>query len=240
MTESLVEIRGLTKDYWLEGKRIEVLRGIHLDIFPGERVSIIGRSGSGKSTFLHVIGTLDVPTAGTVCFGGRDVFSQPAAELARFRNATIGFVFQFHHLLPEFSAVENVSMPALIRRVPPPQAEERARQILERVGLGHRVQHRPSELSGGEQQRVAIARALMLEPRLLLADEPTGNLDETSAAGIHELLDELNVETGLTIVLVTHSSRLAERMPRRLLMHGGILIPANDASPEREAPGALR
>ena len=230
MSESLVQIRELTKDYWLEGKKIEVLRGINLDIFAGERVSIIGRSGSGKSTFLHVVGTLDLPTEGRVFFGGQDVFLQRPAELARFRNLTIGFVFQFHHLLPEFSALENVTMPALIRRIPPPEAERRAREILDRVGLGHRVHHRPSELSGGEQQRVAIARALMLKPKLLLADEPTGNLDETSAAGIHDLLDELNVETGLTLVLVTHSSRLAERMPRRLLMQDGVLTPTGAQS----------
>ena len=228
MSDALVEIRGLTKDYWLEGKRIEVLRGINLDIYAGERISIIGRSGSGKSTFLHVVGTLDLPTRGTVHFAGRNVFLQTAANLARFRNSTIGFVFQFHHLLPEFSALENVTMPALIRRMPPMEAERRAREILGRVGLDHRVHHRPSELSGGEQQRVAIARALMLQPKLLLADEPTGNLDETSAAGIHDLLDELNVETGLTLVLVTHSSRLAERMPRQLVMQDGILTPTSE------------
>jgi len=230
MTEStpLVEIRGLTKNYWLEDSQIRVLRGVDIDIQKGERVSIIGRSGSGKSTFLHVVGTLDVPDAGSVRFGGVDVFQKSAADLAAFRNKTIGFVFQFHHLLPEFSALENVAMPAMIQRINQGEAEDRAREMLNTVGLGHRTDHRPGELSGGEQQRVAIARALALEPGLLLADEPTGNLDEASAAGIHDLLDEMNERTGLTIVLVTHSSRLAERLPRRLVMNEGVLKPVED------------
>jgi lipoprotein-releasing system ATP-binding protein len=219
----LVEIRGLKKNYWLEGHEIEVLRGIDLDIHRGERISITGRSGSGKSTFLHVVGTLDVPHAGSVRFMGVDVFQKPPAHLAAFRNKAIGFVFQFHHLLPEFSALENVAMPGLIQRMSQSEAHERARHILSTVGLSHRVDHRPGELSGGEQQRVAIARALVLEPELLLADEPTGNLDEASAAGIHDLLDEMNARTGLTIVLVTHSSQLAQRLPRRLNMEEGVL-----------------
>ncbi len=221
----LISIRQLKKDYWLEGKTIEVLRGFDLDIAAGQRVSIIGRSGSGKSTFLHVVGTLDVPTDGEVKFEGKPVFDRTAGQLADFRNRSIGFVFQFHHLLPEFSALENVSMPALIQRLPPAQVEAKAREILDVVGLGHRVSHRPSELSGGEQQRVAIARALVMSPKLLLADEPTGNLDEASARGIHDLLEKLNEETGLTIVLVTHSTSLAEQMPRRLIMEEGVLRP---------------
>ena len=225
MTESLVEIRGLTKSYWLDDKEIPVLRGVDLDIKAGERVSIIGRSGSGKSTFLHVLGTLDFPNAGQVLFHGKDVFHLSPAELAAFRNRTIGFVFQFHHLLPEFSALENVMLPALIQRMPAQEAERRARDILGIVGLSHRVEHRPGELSGGEQQRVAIARALVLSPKLLLADEPTGNLDEQSANGIHQLMDDLNARTGLTIVLVTHSSSLAQHMPRRLVMTSGHLEP---------------
>jgi lipoprotein-releasing system ATP-binding protein len=225
MTKSLIEIRDLTKDYWLEGQQISVLRGVDLDIGVGERISIIGPSGSGKSTFLHVVGTLDLPTSGSVRFGGKDIFAAGSAELAAFRNKTIGFVFQFHHLLPEFSALENVAMPALIQRMGQGEAESRARSILDIVGLGHRLHHRPGELSGGEQQRVAIARALVLQPKLLLADEPTGNLDESSASGIHDLLDRMNAETGLTIVLVTHSSALAHRMPRRLLMTDGRLQP---------------
>ncbi|MEQ9504095.1 MAG: ABC transporter ATP-binding protein [Deltaproteobacteria bacterium] len=223
MTEPLVAVRGLVKHYHLEGRTIEVLRGVDLDIHAGERISIIGRSGSGKSTFLHLVGTLDEPTQGTITFEGKNPFSEGPAKVADFRNRTIGFVFQFHHLLPEFSALENVMMPGLIQRMPQGEADRRAREILDVVGLGHRVDHRPGELSGGEQQRVAIARALVLGPKLLLADEPTGNLDETSANGIHDLLDELNAKTGLTIVLVTHSSHLSERMPRRLVMVEGHL-----------------
>lgn len=228
--EPLVQIRGLHKDFILEGQRIHVLRGIDLDIRDGERVSIIGMSGSGKSTFLHLLGTLDRPTAGTVRFRGEDVFGLSAAELARFRNRTIGFVFQFHHLLPEFSALENVALPARIQRVPPAEADRRATAMLDRVGLGHRLHHRPGELSGGEQQRVSIARALVLEPELLLADEPTGNLDEESAEGIHELLDRTHRDTGLTVVLVTHRSELAQRMPRQLQMSGGRLQPVDPRS----------
>lgn len=220
----LVEIRGLRKDYWLEGQLIRVLRGIDLDIQAGERISITGASGSGKSTFLHVLGTLDGPEEGSVRFRGEDVFRKTPAQLAAFRNRSIGFVFQFHHLLPEFSALENVAMPAMIQRLNTGEAEERAMAMLERVGLGHRVSHRPGELSGGEQQRVAVARALVMAPRLLLADEPTGNLDEMTAEGIHDLLDQLNEETGLTVVVVTHSSKLAERFPRRLRMQEGRLI----------------
>lgn len=221
--DSLVSIRGLRKNYWLEDHEIQVLKGVDLDINRGERISIIGPSGSGKSTFLHVLGTLDVPSAGKVEFDGQNIFLKPPAALAAFRNRTIGFVFQFHHLLPEFTALENVAMPAHIQRMPQADAEARAVEILSTVGLGHRVNHRPGELSGGEQQRVAIARALVLSPQLLLADEPTGNLDEASAGGIHDLIDEMNEKTGLTVVLVTHNSHLAQRMPRRLEMQDGRL-----------------
>lgn len=221
MTETLIQIRDLKKSYWLDEREIPVLRGFDLDIARGERLSITGASGSGKSTFLHVLGTLDLPSQGTVLFEGRDIFKSTPAELAAFRNRTIGFVFQFHHLLPEFSALENVMMPAMIQRMATAESEARARAMLALVGLSHRVDHRPGELSGGEQQRVAIARALVLEPKLLLADEPTGNLDEDNAAGIHDLLDRMNEKIGLTVVLVTHSSRLAERMGRRLVMQEG-------------------
>ncbi|MCC7386826.1 MAG: ABC transporter ATP-binding protein [Deltaproteobacteria bacterium] len=221
----LVEVADLHKSYWLDDREIPVLRGVSLRIAIGERISIIGRSGSGKSTFLHLLGTLDYPTQGTVRYSGQDIFRLPPAELAAFRNLTVGFVFQFHHLLPEFSAIENVMLPAMIRRMPAGETEQRARAILETVGLGHRVDHRPGELSGGEQQRVALARALVLGPKILLADEPTGNLDEQSALGIHQILEELNAQTGLTIVLVTHSSALAQRMPRQLRMQDGVLTP---------------
>ncbi|MEL6187116.1 MAG: ABC transporter ATP-binding protein [Myxococcota bacterium] len=224
MTEALVEIRDLRKTYWMDEQSIEVLRGVDLDLHQGDRVSIIGPSGSGKSTFLHVLGTLDAPTTGEVRYRGENVFARGSGDVARFRNRTIGFVFQFHHLLPEFTALENVAMPALIQRLSSREAERRAAEVLERVGLGHRLEHRPGELSGGEQQRVAIARALVLEPELLLADEPTGNLDEATAEGIHELLAETHRRTGLTVVLVTHSSRLASRMPRRLEMREGQLV----------------
>ncbi|MBK8013612.1 MAG: ABC transporter ATP-binding protein [Deltaproteobacteria bacterium] len=224
MTETLVEVQGLKKNYWLEDHEIEVLRGLDLTIRAGERVSITGPSGSGKSTFLHVLGTLDQPSSGRVLYDGEDVFRRSPAKIAAFRNKTIGFVFQFHHLLPEFTAQENVAMPALIQRMSKEEASMRAAATLTAVGLQHRLAHRPGELSGGEQQRVAIARALVLSPRVLLADEPTGNLDEASAASIHDLLDEMNERTGLTILLVTHSSRLAKRMPRRLNMVEGRLV----------------
>ena len=230
----LVEIRGLRKNYWKEDHDIKVLRGIDLDIYQGERISIIGESGSGKSTFLHVLGTLDVPTDGKILFQGADVFRRPPAKLAEFRNHTIGFVFQFHHLLPEFTAMENVAMPALIQRMAKSEAEDRASSILRDVGLEKRFDHRPGELSGGEQQRVAIARALVLSPQLLLADEPTGNLDERNAEQIHNMLDRINESQGLTIVLVTHSSSLAKRMPRQLEMKEGRLHSLSEAPP----PGA--
>lgn len=235
MTEALVEIKGLCKTYWMDDHPIEVLRGVDLKIYSGDQISIIGPSGSGKSTFLHVLGTLDTPTAGSVRFRGEDVFAKSPGAVAAFRNRTIGFVFQFHHLLPEFTAIENVAMPALIQRRRAADANARAVEVLEMVGLGHRLEHRPGELSGGEQQRVAIARALVLEPKLLLADEPTGNLDEATAAGIHDLLAEMNRRTGLTVVLVTHNSGLAARMPRRLEMREGRLVEAGSLSePPRE------
>lgn len=229
---ALIEIANLKKSYYLDGKEIPVLTGVDVEVRAGERISITGASGSGKSTFLHILGTLDAPDEGTVRFEGQDVFEKRSAALAAFRNRTIGFVFQFHHLLPEFSAEENVMMPALIQRMPKAEAKRRAAQMLDMVGLSHRGPHRPGELSGGEQQRVAIARALVLGPRLLLADEPTGNLDEETASGIHDLLDDMNEKTGLTVVLVTHSTRLAARMPRRLVMQGGkldALVPAESA-----------
>jgi lipoprotein-releasing system ATP-binding protein len=218
---NLVEIRGLVKSYRWNEREISVLRGADLDIRAGERISLTGPSGSGKSTFLHVLGTLDEPDAGSVKFAGRDIFHQSPAELAAFRNETIGFVFQFHHLLPEFSALENVMMPGWIHRDGGAAVEKRAKEMLELVGLSHRLDHRPGELSGGEQQRVAIARALVLGPKILLADEPTGNLDEENAQAIHDLLDEMNQKTGLTLLVVTHSSSLARRMPRRLHMADG-------------------
>ena len=211
-----IEVRGLSKRYWLNDQEIPVLDHLDLVIESGEYVSLTGPSGVGKSTFLHVLGTLDAPTSGQVLSDGVDVWQQSPAAIARFRNANIGFVFQFHHLLPEFTALENVMMPARIARLSQAVAEKRARSLLDDVGLGHRVEHRPGELSGGEQQRVALARALMNEPKVLLADEPTGNLDENTGAGIHEIIERLNKERGITAIVVTHNPRLAERMRRRL------------------------
>jgi lipoprotein-releasing system ATP-binding protein len=221
MGEPLLRVEALRKTYLLGGRRLEVLRGVDLDIAEGEMVALTGPSGAGKSTFLHLVGTLDWPTSGHVRFAGRDLSTLDEEELARFRNETVGFVFQSHHLLPEFTALENVMMPALVRRVARGEARRRAEASLERVGLSERLQHRPGELSGGEQQRVAIARALVLEPRLLLADEPTGNLDPQTAEGIHALLHELNRGLGVTAVVVTHNERLAGSLPRRVRLVAG-------------------
>ncbi len=218
-----IRIEGLAKTYLMADRRLEVLRGIDLDIARGEVVALTGPSGAGKSTFLHLLGTLDVPTRGRIRFDGEDVFERGEEGLASFRNETVGFVFQSHHLLPEFTALENAMMPGLIRRIPRAEARRKAAAMLERVGLGDRLEHRPGELSGGEQQRVALARALSLSPRLLLADEPTGNLDPQTADGIHALLVELNRSLGITAVVVTHNERLAQALPRRLRLVEGRL-----------------
>ncbi|HYO51585.1 ABC transporter ATP-binding protein [Archangium sp.] len=218
---ALLSIHNVFKSYFLHGKRIDVLRGVSLDIEKGELVSLIGASGAGKSTFLHVLGTLDMPAAGELRFDGRSVFAMNDAEIADFRNRTIGFVFQSHYLLPEFTALENVAMPALIQRRDRTQSYAYARELLERVGLGSRVEHRPGELSGGEAQRVALARALVLKPAVLLADEPTGNLDPATGEGIHQLLREVNRDLGITAVVVTHNEVLARSMPRRLRLVAG-------------------
>ncbi|XXF80547.1 ABC transporter ATP-binding protein [Myxococcaceae bacterium GXIMD 01537] len=216
-----LSIRNVFKSYYLHGKRIDVLRGVSLDIGRGELVSMVGASGAGKSTFLHVLGTLDAPAAGEVLFEERSVFSMNDAEIAEFRNRTIGFVFQSHYLLPEFTALENVAMPALIQRREPSSTYTYASELLERVGLGSRIHHRPGELSGGEAQRVALARALVLKPAILLADEPTGNLDPATGEGIHQLLREVNRDLGITAVVVTHNETLARSMPRRLRLAAG-------------------
>ncbi|MBI2897347.1 MAG: ABC transporter ATP-binding protein [Deltaproteobacteria bacterium] len=205
------------------GKKLEVLRGIDLTITPGEMLSIIGPSGAGKSTFLHVLGTLDLPSAGRICFGDEDVVRMPPHRLSTFRGGSIGFVFQFHHLLPEFNALENTMMPGLIQNIPREEMAKRAREILAAVGLADRLTHRPGELSGGEQQRVALARALVMNPVLLLADEPTGNLDSQTSDAIHNLFFELNRTRGTTMVVVTHNAVLARRMPRILRMRDGLI-----------------
>jgi lipoprotein-releasing system ATP-binding protein len=206
------------------GRRIEVLRGINLDLQPGALVSIVGASGVGKSTLLHLLGTLDEPTKGNITFNGMDVTSLSPSKLATFRNESIGFVFQFHHLLPEFTALENVMMPGLIARMSRKECTDRAESILVRVGLSERLLHRPGELSGGEQQRVALARALMLSPRLLLGDEPTGNLDTKTGQSMHDLFFELNRELGMTLLLVTHNNELAGRAYRKLRMIDGQVV----------------
>jgi lipoprotein-releasing system ATP-binding protein len=209
---NLLEVRGLCKTYGSGSNRLEVLSGIDLDLQSGTTTALVGASGAGKSTLMHLLGALDRPTSGTVCFRGENIFKKSDQQLAAFRNRSLGFVFQFHHLLPEFTALENVMMPALIARTPRQNAREAAEALLEDVGLGLRMTHRPGELSGGEQQRVAIARALVLEPELLLADEPTGNLDMKTSDGIHAMLAELQFKKGLTLVIVTHNERLAAAM----------------------------
>ena len=224
MTGARVDIRQLRKSYDHGGRQIEVLRGIDLSIGAGEMVAVVGSSGVGKSTLLHVLGTLDQPSSGSIAYDGVDVTRMAAAKLADFRNHTIGFVFQFHHLLPEFTAVENCAMPALIAGLGRGEAVERATALLDRVGLSHRLTHRPGELSGGEQQRVALARALIMQPRVLLADEPTGNLDTHTGEEIHQLVVELNRERGMTMVVVTHNPEFAARLPRRVRMVDGTIL----------------
>jgi lipoprotein-releasing system ATP-binding protein len=231
----MVEVEHLKKVFHLGDRQIEVLRGIDLALARGEMLAVVGMSGVGKSTLLHVLGTIDLPTSGRILFEGRDLSLMSAAQLAEFRNRSIGFVFQFHHLLPEFNALENVMMPALIQRVARREAAERATAMLEAVGLGERLAHRPGELSGGEQQRVALARSLLLQPKLLLADEPTGNLDSKTGGKIHELFFALNERFHTTMLVVTHNPELARRMPRTLKMVDGKLNGDGEAVP---APAA--
>ena len=205
-----------------------MLDGIDFEIRRGEMLAIVGASGVGKSTFLHILGGLDRPTAGRVLYGDVDIFSLAPGELARFRNESVGFIFQFHHLLPEFTALENVMIPALIRRATQSDAAAMATKILAEVGLGSRLHHRPGELSGGEQQRVAVARALVLKPEVVLADEPTGNLDTHTGESIHDLLLSINKQMGITFVIVTHNDKLAIRADRVLRMADGKLRQANN------------
>ena len=223
----LVEVRNLTKGYDSNGLRIDVLKQTDFDLEAGETVAVVGASGIGKSTFLHVLGTLDRPDGGVFLFRGQDVLAFDSDRLARFRNQAIGFVFQFHHLLPEFNALENAMMPALISGTGRSEARDRAASILTRVGLDHRLNHRVGKLSGGEQQRVALARALVLDPKLLLADEPTGNLDRKNSAQVHDLLLSLNREFSMSLVVVTHNTELASYMSRRVTIVDGKLVDTN-------------
>jgi lipoprotein-releasing system ATP-binding protein len=228
--EPLLRVEGLSKEYTDGPRTVSVLRDLDLSVRHGEKVAILGESGAGKSTLLHILGALDRPSRGSVWFEGSDVFAASERDISVFRNTRVGFVFQFHHLLPDFSALENVMMPALLRGGPWEPARQRAASVLERVGLAERIAHRPGELSGGEQQRVAVARAVMLEPQLVLADEPTGNLDRATGDGIHELLLELNEQHGITLVMVTHNERLAGLADRRLRLTRGRLYPEDYAS----------
>jgi lipoprotein-releasing system ATP-binding protein len=220
----IVRLREVTKDYELEGKALRVLRGVTVEVRAGEIVAIVGRSGAGKSTLLHIIGGLDRATSGEVEIDGRRLDDVSTAALADFRNRSVGFVFQFHHLLPEFTAVENVAMPLMIRGVGRRDALAEARRYLELVGVAERAEHKPAELSGGEQQRVAVARALVPQPRLILADEPSGNLDSETGERLHTLLWEISRREGQTFIIVTHNAALAERADRILHMRDGVLV----------------
>ncbi|QXE90679.1 ABC transporter ATP-binding protein [Geomonas subterranea] len=223
---SLLEVKNLFKSYGTGEAKVEVLKGIDLSVAAGDTIALVGPSGAGKSTLLHVMGTIDRPTSGEVLFDGEKIFNLADQPLAAFRNRSIGFVFQFHHLLPEFSALENVMMPLLIGGEKRSRCEGRALKLLQDVGLSHRVTHRPGELSGGEQQRVAIARALVREPKLLLADEPTGNLDMKTSEEVHALLYEIQRKTGISLVIVTHNEHLAAGMARTVRMVDGKVVEA--------------
>ena len=224
MTELVLEATDVARTYRQGPIDLKVLEGVNLAVRAGERLAIIGASGSGKTTLLQILGGLDRPTAGTVRIAGSDIHALAEKPRGELRNRTLGFVYQFHHLLPEFSALENVAMPLLVRREPKHVAEERARAVLERVGLKERLIHRPHELSGGERQRAAVARALVTQPRIVLADEPTGNLDGNNAEAVFALMLELNREFATSLVVVTHDRRLAQRMDRILEIERGNLV----------------
>jgi len=223
---AFLDARGIVKSYPVGGKPLLVLRDLDLQVEAGEMVAIVGASGVGKSTLLHVLGALDRADHGSVTIGGTDLTALSDAAVVAFRNRRVGFVFQFHHLLPEFSAVENAEMPMRIARMPASEARPRAEALLERVGLGERLAHRPGMLSGGEQQRVAVARALVMRPSILLADEPTGDLDEETADALRALLGEMHRDFALTSIIATHNPRLAAACDRVLRLEGGHLRPA--------------
>ncbi|MDQ7906716.1 ABC transporter ATP-binding protein [Phytohabitans sp. ZYX-F-186] len=238
MSEALaVEATDVTRTYELDGVSVPALRGVSLVVEPGDYLAIVGPSGSGKSTLMHLLGGLDRPSGGRLVIGGRDVSTLSPPEMARLRNETIGFVFQAFHLLPRTSAVDNVALPLVYRGVGARQRRARAAEVLERVGLGHRLHHRPNQLSGGEQQRVAIARALVTDPAVLLADEPTGNLDTATGAAVLALLEELNTTAGVALVLVTHDRDVAARARRQIVMRDGLVVPpAGQSIPGQRRP----
>ncbi|MDO6620652.1 MULTISPECIES: lipoprotein-releasing ABC transporter ATP-binding protein LolD [unclassified Shewanella] len=219
----VLEVNKVTKQFHDGETTTKVLSSVDLTVYQGEQLAIVGTSGSGKSTLLHIMGTLDIPTSGTVKLDGEDLYQLSAARQAEVRNKDLGFIYQFHHLLPEFSALENVAMPAFIQGRDKKQSLAEATALLERVGLGHRLEHIPAQLSGGERQRVAIARALINKPKLVLADEPTGNLDASSGDSVYELIRELAQQLGTAFVVVTHDYKLAAKMDRQLTMKDGVL-----------------
>jgi lipoprotein-releasing system ATP-binding protein len=223
-SEVIICTENLQKIFFSNQKQTEVLKGIDLEVFRGEALGILGPSGVGKSTLLHILGTLDRPSSGRVLYRGEDIFVWDANRLAGFRNKKLGFVFQFHHLLPEFSALENTMMPALVAGIDKKTAARKAHEILCRLGLEERLIHKPGELSGGEQQRVAVARALIMRPDIVLADEPTGNLDTHTGEGVFNLLLELNAELGITFIIVTHNDSLAKKLPRCISLLDGKVV----------------